>query len=173
MLIAATRHTLARLSLAGALVVSLSVMGWSARSSAAPSPRAAAQPVFTFGQWGDPSHPLDITIVGSGDVVAVSGSQRRPWRPRGRLSQDTLAGLVTLAHAEGILTRTGPLTTTGLAATQGRYITLRTPAGTTWAAVGLRRQVTFDQLYAVLLAATDVIGNGPSGDLTPERQTSG
>lgn len=169
----ATRRTLARLSLAGALVVSLSAMAWSPRSSAASaaSPPAATRPVFTFGQWGDPHHPLEITIFSSGVVTAVSGSQRRPWRPRGRLSQDALAGLVTLARAEGIVTRTGPLTTTGLAATHGRFITLRTPAGTTWTAVGLRRQVAFDQLYAVLLAATDVIGDGPSGDLTPERQT--
>lgn len=75
-----------------------------------------------------------------------------------------------LARAEGIITRMGPLTTTGLGATHGRFITLRTPAGTRWAAVGLRRRVAFDQLYAVLLAATDVIGDGPSGDLTPEGQ---
>ena len=172
MLTVATLRAMARLSLAGALVVSLSTMSWSTRSSAAPtpSPRAAAQPVFVFGQWGDPRHPLEITISGSGVVTATSGPQRRRWTPRGRLSQDALAGLITLARTEGIVTRTGPLTTTGLGATRGRFITLRTPAGTTWAAVGLRRQVAFDQLYAVLLAATDVIGDGPSADLTPEGQ---
>lgn len=174
MIAMAPRRILARLSLAGALVVTLSAAGWTTRSSEAPVPSApaAAQPVFTFGQWGDPRHALEITISDSGVVTAVSGPQRRPWRPRGRLSQDAVAGLATLARAEGIVNRTGPLTTTGLGATHGRFITVRTPAGTTWAAVGLRRQVAFDQLYAVLLAAADVIGDGPGGDLTPEQQTT-
>lgn len=177
MLTVVTRRTLARLGLAGALIVTLSATGWSAwsRAASAPTPaaRATAQPVFVFGQWGDPQHPLEITIADSGVVTAMSGPQRRRWTPRGRLSQDALAGLVMLARAERIVTRTGPLTTAGLGATHGRFITLRTPAGTTWAAVGLRRQVAFDQLYAVLLAATDVIGDEPSGDLTPDHQTTG
>lgn len=176
MLTAATRRTLARLGLAGALVVTLGASSWRARSSATPAPTApAAQPLFVFGQWGDSRHSLEITIAKSGVVTATSGSQGRRWTPRGRLSQDALAGLITLARAEGVVTRTGPLTTTGLGATHGRFITLRTPAGTTWAAVGLRRQVAFDQLYAVLLAAADVIGDGPSrdGDLTPEHHTTG
>jgi hypothetical protein len=179
MLTAATRRTLARLGLAGALVVTLGASSWRACSSATPAPAptapAAAQPLFVFGQWGDSRHPLEITIAKSGVVTATSGSQQRRWTPRGRLSQDALAGLITLARAEGVVTRTGPLTTTGLGATHGRFITLRTPAGTTWAAVGLRRQVAFDQLYAVLLAAADVIGDGPrrDGDLTPEHHTTG
>ncbi len=177
MITVTARRFLTRMSLASVLILTLTSVGGSGRSTAAAMPAsrtAAPDPaVFVFGQQGDPQHPLTITIYDSGVVVATSGRPLRRWIPRGRLSQDVLAGLVKLALAEGVVTMSGTIPTTRLGVARGRFISLATTTVTTRVVVGTIRNVAFDQLYAVLLAATDVMGDGPTGDLSPESQSPG
>ncbi len=175
MITVTARRFLARMSMASALILTLTSASWSGRGNAATVPAlrtAAPDPaVFVFGQQGDPQHPLTITIDDAGVVVATSGRPPRRWAPRGRLSQDALTGLVKLALAEGFVTMSGTIPTTRLGVARGRFISLVTPTVRKRVVVGTIRNVAFDQLYAVLLAAADVIGDGPDGDLSPENRT--
>lgn len=132
---------------------------------------ASAAPVFTFGHERDNLHPLMVTIYDTGAVAATSGLRARTWTPRGRLSKDALDGLLKLAQAEGFFTMPRSIVGKGPANSSGRFISIRTGATTQKVSVRLARNVGFDQLYAVLLAAADVIGDAPPGELSADAYT--
>jgi hypothetical protein len=76
--------------------------------------------------------------------------------PHVRLSRDALDGLMTLTRAEGFFTLPGKVGT-GPANAASRFITVRTGNATKMVSGrGLIRNTAFNQLYAVLLAASGV-----------------
>ena len=129
-----------------------------ATAAASPSHAAVASPsratavpiVVTFGREGGNVRPLTVTIDANGAVVTsypVVGAPRHV-----RLSADALAGLLTLARAEGFFALPTRIVGRGLPDIGGRFITIHTASRTKTVHVRYVRNAAFDQLYAVLTA---------------------
>jgi hypothetical protein len=126
---------------------------------------ANSAPVFVVGQEGGRTAPMIVTIDGTGAVAVTSGKPAHSWRPRGHLSQDALDGLMKLAQAEGFFRLPSTIIAAGPTNSPARYISIRSRTRVTRVTVRLARNRAFDQLYAVLLAAADVVGDAPPGHL--------
>jgi hypothetical protein len=122
-------------------------------------------PVFVVSQQGSRTSPMVVTIDGTGAIAVTSGKPAHTWRPRSHLSQDARDGLMMLAQAEGFFTLPSTITAAGPANSPTRSISIRSGTKVTRVTVRLARNRAFDQLYAVLLAAADVVGGAPPGQL--------
>ncbi len=126
----------------------------SAAAVSAHAPRAAAtHTLFSFGREGGNIRPLMVSIDDMG-LVTVIPSDATATRPH--LAADALAGLLTLARAEGFFKLPPQIVGHGLPDAGGRFITIHTAAMTKTVHVRFVRDAAFDQLYAVLAAATGV-----------------
>lgn len=172
MMPSALTRALTRTVLASVLIASIPLTahtGMSAvRAGSATADAALPVQVFTVGQEGGRTPPMVVTIDDAGAVAVTSGKPAHTWRPRGRLSQDTRDGLMRLAQAEGFFTLPATITAAGPANSPTRYISIRSGTKVTRVTVRLARNRAFDQLYAVLLAAADVVGDAPPGQLESE-----
>jgi hypothetical protein len=111
---------------------------------------APPQATFVFGREGGNIRPYTVTIYTDGTVTA-SG----PVSPTPRhltAAADTIAGLLTLARAEGFFALPTQIVGHGLPDVGGRFIRIQTAHGTKTVHVRFVRVAAFDQLYAVLLA---------------------
>ena len=125
---------------------------------AAQAPARAPGAVFVVGRRGDNLRPLAVTVYDNGTVTgfytrSVTGGVQ--GHPTGRLSLDTLAGLRTLARAEGFARLPAQIGhPTALQA--ARFITLTTNARTTTVLAWTSGRAAFNELYAVLLSVAGV-----------------
>ncbi len=139
-----------------------------ARSASTTSAAVSSGPVFVVGREGGHTPPMVMTIDDTGAVAVTSGKPAHTWRPRGHLSQDARDGLLKLAQAEGFFALPATITAAGLANGPTRFISIRSGTRVTRVTVRLARNRAFDQLYAVLLAAADVVGDAPPGQMESE-----
>lgn len=162
----ARRIMLASLLIAG-LVLAAHPGASHAQALVALSATATMKPMpqFVITQQGGRTPPMVVTIDDSGAITVVSGKRARSWRPRGRLSQDVRDGLLKLAQAEGFFALPPTITAPGPANSTSRSISIRVGTHVTRVTVRLARNRAFDQLYAVLLATADVVGEAPPGPL--------
>jgi hypothetical protein len=163
----AARSVLIAFLTVGVLMTTDSGTG-SARFAVTTPASAGPLPVFVIGQEGGRTQPMVVTIYDTGAVAVTSGKPAHTWRPRGHLSQDARDGLMKLAQAEGFFTLPSTITAAGPAKSTTRYISILSGTIVTRVTVRLARNRAFDQLYAVLLAAADVVGDTPPGQLETE-----
>jgi len=138
---------------AGVLGGGLSLAGAPPAAVSAPPPRAAAPlTLFAFGREGGNIRPLTVTIDATGLVTATTGTATSPPH----LTTDALDGLLTLARAEGFFALPSRIVGHGLPDVAGRFITIHTATTTKTVHVRFAPNAAFDQLYAVLAAASGV-----------------
>ena len=117
-------------------------------------PAAPEHVVIAFGRQGGNIRPLTVTVDVNGAVKASYAVAGAP--AHAPLSQDTVDGLIKLATAEGFFAMPARIVGHGLPDIGGRFITIHTATSTKTVTVRFVRNVAFDQLFAVLSAATGV-----------------
>ena len=140
------RHSLAVVAVVSALSVDATPRMGHARAQRPAPPQAT----FVFGREGGNIRPYTVTIYNDGTVTASGPVSPTPRHLTEAV--DTIAGLLTLARAEGFFGLPTQIVGHGLPDVGGRFIRIHTAHGTKTVHVRFVRVAAFDQLYAVLLA---------------------